>query len=438
VFLSQYPSAPVPDPNTQLVFDSSGGFLNFNNVDYLNQDFRTGRTSQYSLDIQHQLTQNLAFTLGYTGSEGSRLRSNFQHLDALPLGDLRLGFPILNESLGTALADPATVAYANIVGVPLPDPTTIFPGCPVKCFDPGQSVAQALRPFPQYRDFQNLMESRGHSTYNALNARLDWRYHHGLQMGASYTWSKLITDAATDVQGGSPLAGSYQNPFDPRQLRSVDPTIAAHAFVINYIYELPFGAGRHFLNMHGPVDKIVGGWEVAVIQNYRSGLPLVPTVGTPNSDWLNLVGYDGNLRPNLTGEPILTGKSPNGISYQAVNPAAFTKPPDFTAAPGAIGSAAYAAYYANPNAFFGTAPPVLSQARLFPYKSEDITLLKKTNLNERFALETRAVFLNAFNRHRYFLPDMNLNSGSFGQPGVVGDQAVYGPRVIQLAMRLLF
>ncbi|PYS26488.1 MAG: hypothetical protein DMG11_19755 [Acidobacteria bacterium] len=304
VFLNSYPNAPVPNPNSQFVFDSAGNFLAFNGVDYLNHDFHTGRTAQWSLDVQRQIQDHFAATLSYVGSHGTRLRSNFEHLDALPLNDLKLGFPILNESLNKALADPATVAYAASVRAPLPaSASAVFPG-----FDGNQSVAQALRPFPQYRDFTNLMESLGHSWYDALNAKLDWRYRDGLQFGAAYTFSKLITDAAEDVQGGSPIAGSYQNPFDIRQLRSVSPNNAAHSFVLNFIYELPFGTGKPYAKRSGPIDKIAGGWEVASILSYRSGLPLVPILTGPQAGWLNLVGYDGNLRPDLTGQPILTGR----------------------------------------------------------------------------------------------------------------------------------
>jgi len=436
VFLNGYPNAPVPNPNTQLVFDANGNFLAFNNVDYLNQDFHTGRTAQWSLDVQRQINEHFAASLSYIGSHGTRLRSNFQRLDALPLNDLKLGFPILSESLNSALADPKAVAYAQSVGVTLPaNANAVFPG-----FDGNQQVAQALRPFPQYRDFQNLMESRGHSWYDAVNGHLDWRNYYGLQFGVSYTFSKLITDAAEDVQGGSPLSGSYQNPFNTSSLRSVDPNNAAHAIVINAIYELPFGAGKRFLNGRGVVNRIVGGWEVATILSYRSGLPLVPILSGNQASWLNLVGYDGNLRPNLTGQSVLTNTPQSGVNFQLVNPAGFSRPPDFTAPPTTDpANPLYASYYAKPAAFFGTAPAVLSNARVLPFKSEDMTILKNTHINEKTSIEARAVFLNMFNRHRYFMPNMDVNAGgSFGMAGVVGDPTVYGPRVVQLALRLLF
>jgi hypothetical protein len=434
LFLNNLPNAPAPNPNSQFVFDAGGNFL-ATDVDYLNRDFHTGRTAQWSFDFQHELPANLAFTLGYVGHKGSRLRSNFVRLNALPLADLKLGFPILNESLNTAIADPATVAYAASIGVPLPSsPDAVFPG-----FDGNFSVAQALRPFPQYHRVRNLLESRGESWYHGFNARLSRSFAKGFQFSAAYTWSKLITNAADDLEGGSPIRGVLQNPFNLSSLRTVDPGSAAHVFVINYIWELPFGKGKPLLNQPGVVDKIVGGWQINGIQRYESGLPLVPSFSGQKAAFLDLVGYEGNLRPNLTGQPILTGNKARGVTYQAVNPAAFAKPVDYTAPPGnptpKPGDPAYAQFYANTAQFFGTAPPVLSKARLYPFALENFSVLKRTGLTERFILEFRTEVFNAFNRHRYFLPNVDLNCGCFGQAGVSDS---YTPRSLQIGLKLIY
>lgn len=134
-FLSTYPAAPVPDPN--------GQFLG-SDVDYFDPNFKLGRTVQYSLDYQRELPGKFALLIGYIGSHGTRLRSNFKRLNAIPLNNLKLGFPLLNEPLANALANPNEVAYANSVGVTLPaSNAAVYPGFT-------GSVAQALRPFPQY------------------------------------------------------------------------------------------------------------------------------------------------------------------------------------------------------------------------------------------------------------------------------------------------
>ena len=39
------------------------------------------------------------------------------------------------------------------------------------------------------------LENLGQSTYNALEAQLTRRFHNGLNLMASYTWSKTLTNA---------------------------------------------------------------------------------------------------------------------------------------------------------------------------------------------------------------------------------------------------
>jgi hypothetical protein len=103
----------------------------------------------------------------------------------------------------------------------------------------------------------------------------------------------------------------------------------------------------------------------------------------------------------------------------------------------AIGDTAYAAYYSNPNSFFGTAPAVLSKVHINPYRSENLSVLKKTKATERVTIEFGAEFFNAFNRHSYFMPDQDLRSATFGQESIINNN-VYLPRVIQLRLRGIF
>ncbi|HYN85499.1 MAG TPA: TonB-dependent receptor [Pyrinomonadaceae bacterium] len=418
------PLAPTADPNSQFINQGIA-------VDYFNKDYRTGRTVQYSVDVQRQLPANFAVSLGYIGHKGTRLRSNFERLNAVPLQALRLGYPILNTDLAAAQANPAFVAYANSIGVPIPaTPYVGFTG----------TVAQALRPFPQYGRIRSQLESNGQSWYNALQAKLDRRFSQGIQFGASYTFSKLITDASEDLFGGSPRGEILQNPYDRGQIRSVSPNNPYHVFVFNYIFELPFGRGRRFLDRGGITNTLLGGWQMSAIHRYQSGLPLVVRDTEPGrAGWLGLVGFEGALRPNLTGQPVLTGNEQTGVSFQLVNVGAFAPPPNFQAPPtNDPSSAAYRAYYADPLRFFGTAPPVLDKARSLPFFSENVSLLKKTRVTEGTTLEFRAEFFNIFNRHRYFGPANDLRFGDFGVSGVVDNRDIYAPREIQLGLRFIF
>ncbi len=427
LFLRNFRQVSPSTPTSQFIGSS---------VDFFDRDFRTGRTFQYGIDIQRQLPWKLAATLSYTGHRASRLRSNFQRINAIPLNALRLGAPLLNKNLNDVT--PAERAYAASVGVTLPaSSNAVFTGF-------NGSVGQSLKPFPQYNFITNQLESQGRSWYDAGTAKLERRFSNGMQFGASYTFSKLLTNAAEDLFGGSPTGSIVQIPGDAAGLKSVSPNNATHVFVVNYLIELPFGRGRRFLHEGGWVDRIFGGWQLNGIQRYESGLPLV--IRQTRQDFFSSgspTGFNTDLRPNLTGAPILTNNPETGSRIQVFNPAAFAAPPCYTCAPdeftasGAI-NPAYAAYYSNPNRFFGNAPATLANARVNPFLLENISLLKKTRLNETTTLELGAEAFNIFNRHRFNYPGSDLiDPANFGFASV-GDGSFYAPRVIQIRIRVTY
>jgi hypothetical protein len=428
LFLRSFRHVTPATPTSQLIGSS---------VDFFDPNFRTGRTFQYGLDVQRQLPWKFVATLSYTGHRASRLRSNFQRLNAVPFNALRLGPAILNKPL-SAVTD-AERAYATSVGVTLPSgPDAVFTGF-------NGSVAQALRPFPQYSSVNNVLESQGRSWYDAGTAKLERRFSNGIQFGASYTFSKLLTNASEDLFGGSPTGSLIQIPGDAGGLKSVSPNNAAHVFVVNYLIELPFGKGHRFLNGGGWSDRVFGGWQLNGIQRYESGLPLV--IRIPNQGFISgNLGFNTDLRPNLTGQPILTNNPMTGARVQVFNRGAFSAPACYTCAPdefdGAAVSDAYRAYYANPLQFFGDAPPTLTNARVNPFFMENVSLLKKTRLTETVTMELGAEAFNLFNRHRFNYPGSDFNDagpgGNFGFATVSNDPSFYAPRVIQIRVRFTY
>lgn len=433
-FLSSFPGVPRVDPNNQFVGDLGVPILAFG------RNFRTGRTFQYSADVQRELPYNFVTSIGYIGHRADRLRSNFGRANALPLNALRLGNEILRTDINSVTA--VQRAYATSVGVTLPaNGNAVYPGF-------GGNVAQALRPFPQYGRVTDILESEGRSDYNALQVKLERRFAQGVQFGASYTLSRLETDAAEDILGGGPLSGVLQNPFDRRGLKTVSPTNSPQVFVVNFLAELPFGKGRRFLNRGGAVDKIFGGFQVSGILRYQEGTPLVISLPIQNDSFLELAGFFGNLRPNLTGQPLTRDRVPvPGVAgrFFVLNPAAFSAPPSFTAAPpfllnGQV-NPAYAAFYNDPTRFFGTAPPVISDVRSPYFFDENLSIIKKTRITETLTFEVGAEFFNVFNRVRFLPPDTSLGAFSGGQFtnsnfGAIG--AADTPRVIQIRARVIF
>jgi hypothetical protein len=436
ITLENYPNIPAPNPSAQAV-----GELDRTDVDYFTKDFKTGRTAQWSLDLQRQLPWNFAVQVGYTGSRGTRLRSNFDPVNRIPFEALRLGLPLLTKPLVNVT--PAERAFAASQGFNLPtDPNAVYPGFNNQGGFLSRTVAQALRPFPQYGLIANRLESQGQSIYHAGKLDVQRRFSQGIQFGLSYTFAKLITDAAEDVFGNSPLNGVVQNPFDRRSLRSVSPSIPPHSLVFNYIFELPFGKGRRFLNEGGFVDRVVGGWQVTAIHRYRSGPALVPFIAGGQRDFLAVAGYGGNLRPNATGADFYTNNQTGGIDVRYVNPGAFSRPVDYRNAPpisldnGTTINPAYVAFYADPSRFFGNAAPAYGGLRASPFFSEDLSLMKKTRVTETTYFEIRAEFFNLFNRGRYGIPNLNFDDPNFGI--MTRNADIFQPRRVQVGGRFVF
>lgn len=452
--------------------DPNGQAIGAATIPYFDKNFRTGRSVQYTFDFQRELPFKLVGSIGYIGHRDTRLRSNFGRLNALPLNYLKLGYPVLSAPLGRIdptntntnpqngpVYDPvfaaATRSFAQSAGIALPATrNSVFTG-----FD--SSIAQALKPFPQYNNIDNYLESQGQSRYNALQLKLDRRFSQGFQFGLAYTFSRLITNASEDILGGSPLTSLIQNPFDRTPLLTTSPTNSPQVFVANFIAELPFGKGKKFLDKGGIADKIFGGFQISGIFRYQAGLPLVVSVSpdTGNGNWTDLVGYATQLRPNLTGQdvntitPCLPGVPAANDRQYSVNcgafsfPSDFTRPADAAGNPLVVGSAAYAAYYSDPTKFFGNAPVVNTNFRSDPYFSENISILKKTRISETMFFEIGAEFFNVFNRTRYLQPDGNLgrffngrfDNPNFGQKGAaLGVDEFGGNRVIQLRGRFVF
>jgi hypothetical protein len=447
-FLSTFRSIPQVSPGNQFVGDLGVPILAFGQF---GNGFRTGRTLQYTIDVQRELPFNLVASAGYIGHRADRLRSNFGRPNALSLDALKLGNEILRTDINAVT--PQQRAYASSVGVTIPaNANAVYPGF-------GGNVAQALRPFPQYGRVTDILESEGESDYNALQLKIDRRFSQGFQFGASYTLSMLITNASEDILGGSPLDGVLQNPYDLEGLKTVSPTHSPQVFVTNFLAEIPFGRGRRFLDKGGIINALLGGFQVSGIFRIQQGTPLIFRLQPENDSFLDLAGIFGNLRPNLTGQPIAldqrTAVTGNVAGrFFVLNPAAFSAPPRFNAAPsflvnGAI-NPAYTAYYSDPTRFFGTAPLVNTDFRSDRFFTADMSLLKKTRFTETVVFEIGAEFFNVFNQVLYLPPDtflgrqegsngnINRNNSNFGAEGFTPRLGSAGNRVIQFRARLIF
>ena len=142
-----------------------------------------------------------------------------------------------------------------------------------------EPVEQALRPFPQYGyiNQDSFLQNVGQSSYEALTAKLEQRFHNGFNILASYTFSKTLTDADAIQPYYSTLQnqGGTQNPYNHKAEKAVSNEDIPNNFVVSYLYELPVGKGKKFLDSTPrAVNAVVAGWRISGVQRYLQGQPI--------------------------------------------------------------------------------------------------------------------------------------------------------------------
>ena len=402
--LSSYPPPPNLDP-TQ---------LNFAGPTYIAPSYgRPPMTQNWSVEVQKELVTDMIIDVAYVGQHSTNLRSNFDAVNSLDPKYFSMG-SALAAQIGTQTA------------VPLP-----YAGFPTQAV-----VAQALVPFPQYFGFNTdcCLENLGQSTFNALEAQLSRRFRNGLNLMASYTWSKTLTDAdsalpffATLHQGGAP-----QNAFDKQGDKAISNQDLPQNFVVSYIYELPFGKNKKFLSRGGVMDRVVGGWSISGIQRYESGQPVAFACATGVPAYADCIRFNQVPGQSIFSDAWKSG-SFNPVTDSMFNAAAFDDP-NSNANLTARGTYA-----------FGTLPRVDGAIRMRPYLSEDFNIMKRTKITEGSDIRFEANILNAFNRHIWNYPgDLNPNDGAFGLINFATYSTTGGggylifPRRVQLQLKVEF
>lgn len=220
------------------------------------------------------------------------------------------------------------------------------------------------------------------STYNALQIQARKNLSYGLSFLVSYTWSKTLTNAESLI---NEFGGFTQDFYNTRGERSLSINDYPSSLVASYQYELPFGPGKKWANQGGAMGKVVGGWSVAGIQVYRSGAPQ------------GVFSSGNSLNPYMSDNSFTTRASVvPGVEKKSAAVLNGTWDPN---APGAAGALYNIDAWNNPAPFtFGTAPVRDGAIRQLPFYNEDISIIKRTNINERVSVEFRADFLNVFNR----------------------------------------
>lgn len=366
---------PFPEPSMFPSFTPYSPTTNIG-ITALSPTFRPAMIQQFSLSAQWEVHEDWLVDLGYVGARGTHLQ-RYRSLNQA-----------LNASPESPVNDVTTNTLANV----------------------GQRV-----PIPGVRpDSLREMESAGNSWYNGLEASLTKRFTHGVQLLASYTFSKTLdTDGADINSTSSSNALTLGDQNSPRQRWGRASFDRAHRFVLSTTGALPSpprGASR----------AVLGDWSVAAIVTIQSGSAL--TIADTNST--NVFGISED-RAQLSGtcrkSQLLQGGSVESKLNSYFNASCFTSPP-------IIGADGVGTAFGNSETGLVDGP---GQANL------DFALAKNLALrwpSENSSLQFRVEFYNALNHPQFANPDANFTSPTFG---VITSTAV-NARVGQLAIRFKF
>jgi Carboxypeptidase regulatory-like domain len=290
---------------------------------------------------------------------------------------------------------------------------------------------QAAIPFPLLA-YIDTTSTLGFANYNAGTFSVKKRSAN-FQFEVAYTYTRDLSNV-----NGSPgntqnfaneLGDTLSDPYHPGLDYGNIPYIHRNRFLASFLYELPVGKGRTFLNSNSVLDKVVGGWELSGVMLFQSGpFMSVGVLSDPSGTGYNVYGTQtgvGSRADTVPGVSPYAGKSLN----QWINPNAFTDP------------CANCQTLADGNTTaIGRFGDETSGSVVGPgTQAVSLSLIKRFAIKERAHMEIGMQVSNAFNHPNYAPPyNLTLTVPGFGQITSMQSAEGAGPRQVQLTGRLAF
>lgn len=331
-------------------------------IDFLQWNFQNAATNEWNLTVEQQMGNSWAIRASYVGHHADHLPFNF---------------------------GPVNVPAVQIPNEPI----------------------QKQRPFQPFGAI-NETRSVGIQNFNQLQLGVQKRFTNGFSFQGQYQYSRSLDDVTR--------SGGPQQWREPMLDYGNSDDLSRHWLVFNYIYQLPFGKGMHWLAKSGGVtNAVLGGWQISGITTYGSGNPFSVDYSQTGT---GVAGWWPGRADRVKGVPLYKGRQSgshdikNGVQW--FNTAAFAPPTKWT-----WGNSAR-------NLLFGPG--------LWNW---DMSGMKTFGLTERVHLQFRADFLDAFNHFNLGNPGKSIaDIRDGGNPVANAGQIVggSGSRVVQLSMNLKF
>jgi hypothetical protein len=342
---------------------------------------RTPRFVQSTVAIEREIVNNLSVKGSFISNRGVWLNS-----DGLTNSLNELTPSVLLQKYGLDVTNPSDF---NLLTQPISSAAVMAKGFtkPYSTFPSGASLAQALRPFPQFGNIGDYYEHNGSWWYDALQIMVTKRLSNGLSGGLGYSWSKNLGTISST--GTYTVAQPIQDASLPAKSQKSYVAIDQPQMLNFYFnYEMP----RWGFAQSGWKRALFTGWTADGIFHYQSGFP----IQTPNStSTLTSVTFGQAVWANrVPGQKLflhnLNDHSGNPRTTFFLNPAAWANP-----APG---------QYSNSKPYYG-------DYRFPRQPSEQLGFGKIFPINERVRFSLRADFFNVFNRWVY--PNLQNTSNPF-------------------------
>ena len=340
------------DPGLSPAASNQLGVFNY----MLDRHARPPRILQWSIGMQRELWKGLVVEGSYVGNRSAWLSAaSLNNINAIPQSTFDKykidPTTTAGQSLLTSRIDSAG---AKAAGIPLPYAT----------FPVSQTVAQAIRPFPQVNgNVATTWAPLGMSWYNSLQVKVTQRVYHGVSVMSAFTWSKSLLNPA----------GTVNNVFN----RDANKSIAAYDMPLIWNTAIEYETQKYTKNRM--VNHVVSGWTISAVMALSSGLPIASPTSTNNHNgWY----FQNTLQNRVPGVPLYLKDLNCGTSCIdttkdfVLNPAAWTNP--------GLGQ-------------WGTAAPYYDDFRFARRPAQQVSMGRRFPIGERKSFEIRAEFFNVMN-----------------------------------------
>jgi hypothetical protein len=408
-------------------------------------NLRVPYVQQWSFGIEREIGSNTAIELRYVGNHAVKV---FRALDVNEVNIFENGFltEFLNAQRNLAINGGTSFLPGAAGTVPLPIMASLFAGLPAgsgfsssgfinnlnnnnvgaMAFTLANSATYRTnranltfngQPAPNFflanpnANFSRALTNGSFSNYHSFQAEIRRRLSKGLQLQANYTFSKALSDSDGGGQSTLEQYLTWRNLGLDKHRTTFDQP---HRFIANFIYELPFGTGRRWLNSGAaPLRKLVEGWQAGSIINIQSGNPIFITSGRSTFNQ-----FTGNIGAQLSGASFDDFKNkagvfklPSGVVY--FDPSLLNVTTSSTT--GLLTGAALKSGLLSAPApgTFGNFPR--NSINGPGYWQVDISVTKRTKIGERADMEFKSTFYNAFNHANFNFGTVNFDSSTLGR-----------------------